>query len=1178
MPVEPSSSSEREDRVNEIIAAYLEAREAGRQPSPDEWLGRYPEVAAELASFLADKEQFEEFSGPVRPPISNPPAVHSHITVYYSEETQRTEHAPARRLGDYELLEELGRGGMGVVYQARQISLGRVVALKTILAGGLASAADVVRFRTEAEAVAALDHPNIVPIHEVGEQDGQHYFAMKLIEGGSLAQRLANHGRGCPQEAARLLAVVARAVHHAHERGILHRDLKPGNILVSFRRVPYVTDFGLAKRVDGSGSHSQSGIIGTASYMAPEQAAGRCGRLTTSADVYSLGAILYELLTGRPPFESESLIEALRLLQEEEPVSPRQLNPAVDRDLETICLKCLEKQPARRYASAALLAEDLERYLAGTPVLARPVGTVERLARWVGRRPAAAAAWGLLLLVGVLAPLGAGVTWLWRQAEDQNERMQSALDAAQSAKQREEANRKIADEARTRAETSEGRVKAAREQLAQVSYFYQIHLAYLAWQEGKIARALELLNACPEAQRRWEWSYVQRLCQPELLTLPVGSQAGGHCVAFNPVTRDLAVADGVERKATVWDLDTARPRYTIRHAEGLVRSVAYSPDGRFLVTAATDETVQLWEARTGKHLRIFRGHTHSHVLDAAFSPNGRTIASGAMDGTVRLWDRESGQCERILNPECPIWSVAWSSDGSHLAASAQDGKVHLWDIQGNAPKRTFGPLPAAAEIVAFSPNGRLLAAASRGMDGTIKVWDVASGTEAVTGLGHPQGVFTLAFSPDGRRLVSGSQDTTMRVWNTQTGALVDTLRGHHLLVRSLTYDRAGHRLASVGHDKTVKIWDMTRPPEAQVLTAEGGVRDAAISPDGQTVAVAAGPRGVLLMRADTGIAVRSLAVDAGEQVHAVAFSPDRRHLAAGCDKVVRIWDVDTGRAVHSLPASSLPVSRVRYSRDGRLLGAGCRDGLARLWEVDTGKLVQTIDTRLPPNIRTRKDFFTDLAFSPDGALVATTGEQPVLLVWDVATGKRKIVCISGFKEVLALTFTPDGKQLVGGYAGNDDILFFDLTTGQEVRKLVSHLGGVRDLCYSPSGERLVSCSEDRTIKLWDAATGQEVLTLKGHTDKVGCVSFSADGRRLVSASPHEGTARVWDIGPPPIVYEELARLEKELAAEQRELARLTDLKVDGPVKEVLAQRAGLKQQRIAQLKERVAPSGKPTKL
>jgi tetratricopeptide (TPR) repeat protein len=437
------NADQREERLDAVIADYLQACEAGRPPDRRELLARHPELSAALRVFFADHDGFNRLAVPLRAlaPEAMTPAP-----------AGRTVAAPVGLpcpFGGYELLEELGRGGMGVVYRARQASPQRLVALKMILGGRFASPADVERFRREADLVAGLDHPSVVPIYEVGEHQGQHYFTMKLVEGGNLAQHL-EHFRADPRAAARLLATVARAVHHAHQRGLLHRDLKPANVLLDAEGQPHVTDFGLAKRLprpaDGAAVPATAGsyasltapgtAVGTPSYMAPEQAA---GDVTTAADVYSLGAILYELLTGRPPFHGATPVETLVQVLGQEPPPPRALDPRIDRDLEAICLKCLRKGPGRRYASARELADDLELFLAGEPVLARPLGRAARLRRWCRRSPVTAC-----LLAGLALALVGGfalVTWQWRRADEQG-RLAAAAAAAARAERAEAERRK----------------------------------------------------------------------------------------------------------------------------------------------------------------------------------------------------------------------------------------------------------------------------------------------------------------------------------------------------------------------------------------------------------------------------------------------------------------------------------------------------------------------------------------------------------------------------------------------------------------------------------------------------------------------------------------------------------------------------------------------------------------
>jgi hypothetical protein len=484
-----------------------------------------------------------------------------------------------RSFGDYEELEEIARGGMGVVFRARQVSANRRVALKMILSGQFASADDVKRFRMEAEAAANLDHPNIVPIYEVGEHDGQHYFSMKLVEGGSLASQ-ATSFTDEPRGAVRLLATVARAVHHAHQRGILHRDLKPGNVLLDDQGEPHVTDFGLAKKIEGDSKLTHSGaIVGTPSYMAPEQA-GAKKALTTAADVYALGTILYELLTGQPPFRAATPMDTLLQVLEREPGPPRKLNPKIDRDLETICLKCLDKEPTRRYESAAALVDDLERWLRGEPVQARRTGLVERTWKWARGRPGIALLTGataIFLVLTVLLGAGYVITGMH-------------LQETEAAKATEERLRSEADASRENAEHDRKRAEVAL-------YINRVMRAQFEWRDNEVARADQLLNDCPQTLRDWEWRYVKRLCHSEMMSLNTGLGGG--------------------------------------------LSVCFSPDGKRLAAASASPSVKVWDATTGEEVQALAGHT-ADTYCVRFSPDGKQLVSASGDGTVKLWDAATG--------------------------------------------------------------------------------------------------------------------------------------------------------------------------------------------------------------------------------------------------------------------------------------------------------------------------------------------------------------------------------------------------------------------------------------------------------------------------------------------------------------------------------------------------------
>ncbi len=722
----------------------------------------------------------------------------------------------------YEILHELGRGGMGVVYRARHVGLNRTVALKMILAGDHAGPRDLARFKAEAEAVARLRHPNIVQIYDVGEVQGRPYLAFELVEGGSLVQRV----RGAPQPAragARFIEALARAIHYAHERGIVHRDLKPANILLAdlaaeigppsgapsgARRLneltPKITDFGLAKRLDDEGPSSVSGeVVGTPSYMAPEQAGGRSSEIGPPADVYALGAILYELLTGKPPFKGPTALDTVLQVLHEEPARPSRLpshlESPVPRDLEIICLKCLEKQPGKRYASAAELADDLGRFRRGAPVLARPVGPQERAWKWARRRPLIAGLWAVLVAVALLG--FAGVTWQWREA-------MLARDQALGEKRDKDAEREQAEDARNQARAA----------------LYDSHVArsQLYWRVNDFPSAMRTLRLCLPGPgqldpRGWEWHYLDGLYATDLFTLDSGRGTDG-AVAVHPQGKWIASVNTGRREVRLWDGKREAPAFTLP-ASGTAHRLAFRPDGARLAVADNNGEVVVWDLAARRPVRNYPAHQKS-IAGLAFSPDGQVLATASWDRTVKLWDVAHGTVRHVLEGHADrAHAVAFHPTRKRLATGDEAGYVRIWD--SDKGKLAYPPLEGHKSAVyglAFSPDGKHLASA--GSNGNVRLWDLMVRPPRVVQslTGNAGAVYSIAFSPDGRYLAYGGSDSTVRVWHLKMGVERIVFRGHTAAIESVRFTPDGRRLVSCcPQEGTVKVWDLTRHPEHSTL-------------------------------------------------------------------------------------------------------------------------------------------------------------------------------------------------------------------------------------------------------------------------------------------------------------------------------------------------------------------------
>jgi WD40 repeat protein/serine/threonine protein kinase/tetratricopeptide (TPR) repeat protein len=1199
--MEPSKSGAY-DLLDQLVEEFAERYRRGQRPSVQEYIDKYPHLADDLREVLPAMVEIGQVEDDQRKAIVSPPTAAA---------------LPLKAVGDYRIIREIGRGGMGVVYEAEQQSLGRRVALKVLSAQVIGDGKALERFRREARSAARLHHTNIVPVFDVGQEGDVCYYAMQFIQGQSLDQvvdelrRLragsASRGRQPPEDpgsqvsqvahslltgrfepqqlavspptssqpagaarpgdltaddvpsapgdappsgaatasttsavlpgqvelsrvegdhrhyfrsVARVGQQTATALVYAHARGIVHRDIKPSNLLLDGSGVVWVTDFGLAKTED-EGLTNTGELPGTLRYMSPERFQGQCDVRT---DVYALGLTLYEMLVLKPAFEASDRYRLIEQILQQQPARPRSVDAQIPRDLETIVLKAIDKEPRRRYQTAVELGEDLRRYLADEPIRARRVTSAERLARWCQRNPAVA---GLVAAVALSLLLGTCVAMFFAiRANDNATRARTNEERANQNAEAAQSNEGKALKARDEAD-------AARRETQDNLYRAEMNLAGQAAElPGGIGRVDELLDhwrpiGLEPDRRGWEWYYLRGLVQRSLLTLRRHTGAV-QAVSWSPDGRRLASA-GVDRTIKIWDAATARELTTLRGHTDLVTSLAWSPDGRRLASGGLrDLSVRLWDADTGQEIATLRGHG-ANVVALSWAPDSRRLVSVDNGESVVVWNAETGrQTEAFRGPHW-LLTGAWSPDGRSIAVARDGSTILVWDVETKRQKTLSTGHNDWIKALTWSPDSRLLA--SGGNDESIRLWDTRQ--EREIGVLHGGGSEALAWSHDGRCLASASGDQIVRVWDVGTQKVAATLAGHTSGVMGVTWSPDDRFLASAGLDKTVRVWDVGTNHDKSTLRGHTGrVTAVSWSPDSRHLASGSTDRTIRLWDADAAQEIRLLSGHT-HHVTALTWDPEGRRLATGgYDGSVRLWDADTGQGITIKPVTADQITHVSWSADGRRLAYwGFGVGGVEVWDTESNKVVRTLPTN--------GESVYALSWSPDGRILAS-GIGNTVRLWDASQGDEPTALRGHTETVLTVSWSPDGHRLAS--AGHDQtIKLWNVRTGEELATLRGHSNAVSGLSWSPDGRRLASSGSDSTVKLWDTETGREVLTLRGHTGPVTGVSWSRDGRRLASAGADQ-TIRIWDVTPgyaserSPLL---LPELDRRLGADARSIPDLS---------------------------------------
>ncbi len=987
-----------------------------------------------------------------------------------------------RQIGAFRIDAVIGRGGGGTVYRAFDTRTKRTVALKTPHSGTFLGKDRRRRFLWEAEATGQLDHPHIVPMYEAGDHDGTLYLVMAYCEGPTLAKWMSDRRQAlsCDQ-AAQLIATLADAVYHAHLRGILHRDIKPSNVLLEptpagsladkgQRYSPRLTDFGLAKPLWTSRPqvHTQTSagaIVGTVAYMAPEQARGAIREIDTRTDVYALGVVLYELLTTHRPHQGDTMLETLKRIEREPPLPPSRHHRRIPKDIDTICLKCLEKSPAGRYQSAGELADELRRFVDRKPIRGRRAGVVERTLRWARRRPAVA----LLIALSLVTPLVIGGVIIER-----NRRLTDAFHALQDSR------------------------NSVQLQYYAANMRQAWHLWYISRPKPSrhhIALAASLDDPHAPDVRGFEWYYLREHTRE----YPVKNTLRGHttpayCVQFSPNEKILASG---EQNGTIrlwnfprhWD----SPRFIEAHDRD-VNKLAFNSDGSLLASCGDDGFVRLWNPVDCALLHEFEGHP-GRVFELAFSPDNAYLYSAGDGELIRIWDVTRRALAATL-PAKDVSALAVSPDGKHLVAAQRDTRLLCFDlVRQELIREAVVEHQHIILDLAFTPDGQLLLSACG--DQYVREIDFPNMATARLAGRHTGGAQAVAMSPNGLYLASAGRDLPIRILNRGT-QVNHVLRGNPGRVNGLSFSRDSNLLAAACQDGRVRVWQsglelQQEEKWANLRCREGAAGEVALSPDGRSIATLTNEEAFKIVDLDSGATVGRFGTSRiAHKYTGICFTSDGRAVVTGhTERGLECWDIAKGKVLVTLPHPS-PIGAMAVSPDSRLIAVGGLDYTVVVWDWRGERVIarRRLDKGVP----------ISLAFSPAGSLLAIVSNGQPAHVLDLRTLEEGPPLIGHKSIVRHAAFSPDGT-ILATCSEDGTIKFWDPDSGKETVTLAGHDAQVWRICFSPDGRTLVSGDDLGGIRFWQTATGLELLNIeRHHSQPIRYLAFRPDGQLMLSSA------------------------------------------------------------------------------